>query len=58
MGRFEVQNGKTYERMHIIQWEGWVDSERKHQDMVMLYFTDSAYTVTSRRERHVKRRAD
>jgi hypothetical protein len=53
-----VQNGETYERMHTIQWEGWVDSERKHQDMVMFYFTDSAHTVTTSWERHVKRRLD
>jgi hypothetical protein len=49
-----VQDGETYERMHSIQWESLVDSERKHQDMVMFYITNSAHTVISVRERHVK----
>jgi hypothetical protein len=53
-----VQNGQTYEGKHTIQWESWVDSERKHQDMVMFYFTNLAHTVASGRQRHVKRRLD
>ena len=53
-----MSDGQTNERKHPIQWQKWVDSERKHQNMVMFYFATPAHPIASDWERHVKRRSN